>query len=207
MPDFKPTKQTEAIVIYMEPGGRMEVSWSSGVERERSRPPIVAFMAGRFMDEEEMQGMIFGHVWNDRRGQAGHRHQENRAPGGAGIPVVERIDEIPGRGQGEAPEQGGAERREPRNLHRRPGRRPDAADAELSAKLEEVCPVDIFAADDAGPVEVVEENLDERVLCGLCLEAAPRARSSSRKLYDGSELGPERLAAQLLPAGSGTIRM
>ena len=45
-------------------------------------------------------------------------------------------------------------------------------DAEMAAKLEEVCPVDIYANDD-GKVTVVRENLDECVLCNLCVEAAP----------------------------------
>ena len=62
-----------------------------------------------------------------------------------------------------------------------------AADAELAAKLEEVCPVDIFAAE-GGRVGVVEENLDECVLCELCVEAAPAGAVRVRKLYDGSEL-------------------
>lgn len=62
-----------------------------------------------------------------------------------------------------------------------------AGDAELAAKLEEVCPVDIFA-DAEGRVEVVEENLDECVLCELCIEAAPPGGVVVRKLYDGSEL-------------------
>ncbi|HEX2707288.1 MAG TPA: ferredoxin family protein [Solirubrobacterales bacterium] len=62
-----------------------------------------------------------------------------------------------------------------------------AGDAALAAKLEEVCPVDIFKAGPAG-VEVVEENLDECVLCKLCLEAAPVGTVHVRKLYDGTEL-------------------
>jgi NAD-dependent dihydropyrimidine dehydrogenase PreA subunit len=60
-------------------------------------------------------------------------------------------------------------------------------DAELAKKLEEVCPVDIFKAGDGG-VEVVEENLDECVLCKLCIEAAPAGTVHVRKLYDGTEL-------------------
>ncbi len=60
-------------------------------------------------------------------------------------------------------------------------------DAAYAAKLEEVCPVDIFSAD-GGRVEIVEENLDECVLCELCLEAAPDGAVVVRKLYDGSEL-------------------
>jgi NAD-dependent dihydropyrimidine dehydrogenase PreA subunit len=62
-----------------------------------------------------------------------------------------------------------------------------ATDPEIARKLEEVCPVDIFKAGDAG-VEVVRENLDECVLCELCLEAAPAGTVVVRKLYDGTEL-------------------
>ena len=58
-----------------------------------------------------------------------------------------------------------------------------AADAELAKKLEEVCPVDIFKATDSG-VEVVEENLDECVLCNLCVDAAPDGTVRVVKLYE-----------------------
>jgi NAD-dependent dihydropyrimidine dehydrogenase PreA subunit len=61
-------------------------------------------------------------------------------------------------------------------------------DAELAKKLEEACPVDIFAAAEDG-VHVVPENLDECVLCGLCLDASPPASVRVIKLYDnGAEL-------------------
>ena len=62
-----------------------------------------------------------------------------------------------------------------------------AGDAELARKLEEVCPVDIFRAGEAG-VEVVDESLDECVLCRLCIEAAPAGSVHVRKLYDETEL-------------------
>ncbi|HEX5527317.1 MAG TPA: hypothetical protein VFX44_09025 [Solirubrobacterales bacterium] len=60
-------------------------------------------------------------------------------------------------------------------------------DAGLAAKLEEVCPVDIFK-DAGGSVEVVAENCDECVLCKLCIEAAPAGTVHVKKLYDGTEL-------------------
>jgi NAD-dependent dihydropyrimidine dehydrogenase PreA subunit len=60
-------------------------------------------------------------------------------------------------------------------------------DAEVAAKLEEVCPVDIYANDD-GKVAIVRENLDECVLCNLCVEAAPPGGVVVKKLYDGTEL-------------------
>ena len=61
------------------------------------------------------------------------------------------------------------------------------SDAALAAKLEEVCPVDIFK-DAGGRVEIVEENLDECVLCALCIEAAPPSAVVVKKLYDGTTL-------------------
>ena len=66
-----------------------------------------------------------------------------------------------------------------------------AADAELAAKLEEVCPVDIFGrAGDGEGVQIVEGNLDECVLCELCIDAAPAGAVRVLKLYeDGAALG------------------
>jgi NAD-dependent dihydropyrimidine dehydrogenase PreA subunit len=62
-----------------------------------------------------------------------------------------------------------------------------ASDPELARKLEEVCPVDIFTATN-GRVETVEENLDECVLCELCIQVAPPGTIRVKKLYDGTEL-------------------
>ena len=59
-----------------------------------------------------------------------------------------------------------------------------AGDVALAKKLAEVCPVDIFRAGDTG-VEIVRENLDECVLCELCLNAAPAGTVKVIKLYDG----------------------
>jgi NAD-dependent dihydropyrimidine dehydrogenase PreA subunit len=60
-------------------------------------------------------------------------------------------------------------------------------DAELAKQLEDACPVDIYAARDGG-VDVVEENLDECILCELCVKAAPAGKLRVRKLYDGTAL-------------------
>jgi ferredoxin-like protein FixX len=61
------------------------------------------------------------------------------------------------------------------------------SDATLAAKLAEVCPVNIFAGRD-GHVEIAAENLDECVLCRLCLDAVdsdPTHPVKVIKLYDG----------------------
>jgi NAD-dependent dihydropyrimidine dehydrogenase PreA subunit len=59
-----------------------------------------------------------------------------------------------------------------------------AADAALAKKLTEACPVDIFAQTDGGTLELVEQNLDECVLCRLCLDASPDGVVKIVKLYD-----------------------
>ena len=63
-----------------------------------------------------------------------------------------------------------------------------ANDPATAAKLTEVCTVDIYAQKADGTLDVVEQNLDECVLCRLCLEAAPAGTVHVKKLYDGTEL-------------------
>jgi NAD-dependent dihydropyrimidine dehydrogenase PreA subunit len=63
-----------------------------------------------------------------------------------------------------------------------------AGDTELARKLAEVCPVDIYAVGDDGSVALVEENLDECVLCRLCIEAAPAGAVKVVKVYSGDIL-------------------
>ena len=63
-----------------------------------------------------------------------------------------------------------------------------AGDTALAGRLAEVCPVDIYAAGASG-VELVEPNIDECVLCRLCLDAAPDGAVRILKLYeDGAAL-------------------
>ena len=62
------------------------------------------------------------------------------------------------------------------------------SDAQLAAKLTEVCPVNIYAVEPDGRCAIVEENLDECVLCELCVQAAPPGGVRVVKLYDGTAL-------------------
>ena len=59
-----------------------------------------------------------------------------------------------------------------------------AKDAALAKKLSEVCAVDIFAQNPDGTLRIVEANLDECVLCDLCLAAAPPGSVRVVKLYE-----------------------
>jgi succinyl-CoA synthetase alpha subunit len=94
MPLFEADRETKAIAIYSEPGGRMEAELAEWVVRNNSRLPIVAFMAGRFMDE--MKGMRFGHAGTIVEGKEDTTSEKIARMEAAGISVAERIEEIPG---------------------------------------------------------------------------------------------------------------
>jgi succinyl-CoA synthetase alpha subunit len=93
MPLFEADAETQAIAIYSEPGGRMEAELAEWVTRNKSRLPIVAFMAGRFMDE--MKGMRFGHAGTIVEGKEDTTAEKIARMEAAGISVAERIEEIP----------------------------------------------------------------------------------------------------------------
>ncbi len=170
MPLFEADEQTQAIVIYTEPGGRMEAELARWVTENDSRLPIVAFMAGRFMDE--MPGMSFGHAGTIVEGKEDTATEKIARLAEAGIVVAEEISEIPAI----VKEQIGASRLSARQSEglfidvevEDVGRgRP-----ELAAKLAEVCP-STSSPRRTAVWRSCEENLDECVLCELCLNAAP----------------------------------
>jgi len=63
-----------------------------------------------------------------------------------------------------------------------------ANDRASAAKLVEVCPVDIYAQDGQGALEIVDAQLDECTLCELCLAVGAPGQVRVRKLYDGGRL-------------------
>jgi succinyl-CoA synthetase alpha subunit len=93
MPLFEADGQTQAIVIYTEPGGRMEAELARYMADSGSKLPIVAFMAGRFMDE--MPGMSFGHAGTIVEGKEDTATEKIARLEAAGIKVAEEISEIP----------------------------------------------------------------------------------------------------------------
>jgi succinyl-CoA synthetase alpha subunit len=93
MPLFEADPETRAIAIYSEPGGRMEADLARWVTENRSRLPVVAFMAGRFMDA--MPGMRFGHAGTIVEGKADTTAEKIARLRAAGIAVAERIEDIP----------------------------------------------------------------------------------------------------------------
>ncbi|MEA2299372.1 MAG: succinyl-CoA synthetase alpha subunit, partial [Solirubrobacteraceae bacterium] len=93
MPLFEADDQTQGLVVYTEPGGRMEAELGRWVREHDSRLPIVAFMAGRFMDE--MPGMSFGHAGTIVEGKEDTAFEKIVRLAEAGIEVAEEISQIP----------------------------------------------------------------------------------------------------------------
>ena len=173
MPLFEADEQTQGLAIYSEPGGPMEAQLAEHIAEHGSRLPVVAFMAGRFMDE--MPGMRFGHAGTIVEGRADTTADKIARLEAAGIAVAERIEEIPAllreRHRGVERERGVAMAM----FIRVDIDESVQQDADLRSRLAEVCPVDIFTIDgegDAARVETVEANLDECTLCDLCIDVA-----------------------------------
>jgi succinyl-CoA synthetase alpha subunit len=71
----------------------MEAELAEWIQENNSRLPVVAFMAGRFMDE--MPGMRFGHAGTIVEGKADTTVEKIKRMKEAGIAVAERISDIP----------------------------------------------------------------------------------------------------------------
>jgi succinyl-CoA synthetase alpha subunit len=93
MPLFEADPETRAIVIYSEPGGPMEAQLARWAKENQSRLPIVAFVAGRFMDE--FPGMSFGHAGTVVNRKVDSPADKIRRMREAGISVAEEIGDIP----------------------------------------------------------------------------------------------------------------
>lgn len=94
MPFFEADPDTHAVVIYSEPGGSAEAELARWVQENNSRLPVVAFVAGRFMDN--MPGMSFGHAGTVVNRKEDSPAEKMRAMGAAGISVAQEIGDIPG---------------------------------------------------------------------------------------------------------------
>jgi succinyl-CoA synthetase alpha subunit len=93
MPLFEKDPDTKAVVIYSEPGGTAEAELARWARENKSRLPIVAFVAGRFMDE--MPGMSFGHAGTVVEKKMDSPADKIRRMREAGIAVAEEIGDIP----------------------------------------------------------------------------------------------------------------
>jgi len=92
IPLFDKDPDTKAIVLFCEPGGVIEERLSELVLSEEIKTPIVAFVAGRFVDT--MPGVRFGHaatIVEGKRGTAAGKIEQFQK---AGIHVAEGLNDI-----------------------------------------------------------------------------------------------------------------
>jgi succinyl-CoA synthetase alpha subunit len=92
IPLFDKDPDTKAIVIFCEPGGVIEERLSELVLSEQIRTPIVAFVAGRFVDT--MPGVRFGHAATIVEGTRGTTAGKIKRFQKAGIHMAEGLNDI-----------------------------------------------------------------------------------------------------------------
>ena len=92
VPLFEKDPDTKAIVLFCEPGGVIEERLSEMVLSDGIRTPIVAFVAGRFVDK--MPGVRFGHAATIVEGKKGTTAGKIEHFRRAGIRVAEGLNDI-----------------------------------------------------------------------------------------------------------------
>jgi succinyl-CoA synthetase alpha subunit len=92
IPLFDRDPETEAVVLFCEPGGVIEENLAELVTQENIDLPIVAFLAGRFVDQ--MPGVRFGHAATIVEGDRGTTRSKKKALERAGIHVAEKFSDI-----------------------------------------------------------------------------------------------------------------
>ena len=92
IPLFDQDPGTKAVVLFCEPGGIIEESLADLVVSEKISTPIVAFIAGRFVDS--MPGVRFGHAATIVEGERGTAKGKVESFKRAGIRVAESFSDI-----------------------------------------------------------------------------------------------------------------
>jgi succinyl-CoA synthetase alpha subunit len=92
IPLFDEDPDTKAVVLFCEPGGVIEENLAELVGEKKISIPIVAFIAGRFVDS--MPGVRFGHAATIVEGEKGSAKGKIESLEKAGIQVVESFSDI-----------------------------------------------------------------------------------------------------------------
>ena len=93
LPLYEADPETQALVLFCEPGGTMEERLADHVRTHGRRLPIIAFVGGRFADR--MQGMRFGHAGAIVEGNRGSPIGKMQAMREAGMRVADRLSRVP----------------------------------------------------------------------------------------------------------------
>ena len=91
---FEKDPETSLVVLYCEPGGRMEEDAADLVRSKGFTKPVIAYVSGVFM-EEMPEGVPFGHAGAIIEGGVGRPTKKKEILAEAGVHVVERVSDIP----------------------------------------------------------------------------------------------------------------
>ena len=92
IPLFDEDPDTKAVVLFCEPGGVIEENLAELVTTKKISIPILAFIAGRFVDR--MPGVRFGHAATIVEGERGSAKGKIASFKKAGIQVAESFSDI-----------------------------------------------------------------------------------------------------------------
>ncbi|MBT3258233.1 MAG: succinate--CoA ligase subunit alpha [Deltaproteobacteria bacterium] len=92
IPMFDADPLTKAVVLFCEPGGIIEESLAALVLEQNIKLPIVAFLAGRFVDD--MPGVRFGHAATIVEGDKGSARSKRETFLKSGIHVADKFSDI-----------------------------------------------------------------------------------------------------------------
>jgi succinyl-CoA synthetase alpha subunit len=91
---FEQDDETQIVMLYCEPGGRMEEDAAELVRAGGFSKPLVAYVAGLFM-EEMPEGIPFGHAGAIIEGAIGRPTVKKKILADSGVHVVDRLSDIP----------------------------------------------------------------------------------------------------------------
>jgi succinyl-CoA synthetase alpha subunit len=92
VPIFERDPETRAVVLFSEPGGVIEEHLADYVTENNVELPIIAFIAGRFVDD--MPGVRFGHAATIVEGDRGSARGKIARLQEAGVHVAESFSDI-----------------------------------------------------------------------------------------------------------------
>jgi len=95
LPLYEADPETRALALFCEPGGTVEERLAEHIKTHGSRLPIIAFVAGRFADNDKMQGKRFGHAGAIVQGTSGSPAGKIAALRDAGVIVADKLSQVP----------------------------------------------------------------------------------------------------------------
>jgi succinyl-CoA synthetase alpha subunit len=92
VPEFVNDPETDAVVLFSEPGGIIEEKLAEWYVARDVKLPVIVFIAGKFVDD--MPGVRFGHAATIVEGSVGSAKGKIKVLQEAGIFIAEKFSDI-----------------------------------------------------------------------------------------------------------------